>query len=103
MRTAILAVFVSVLLLHNASAQAPLGSGAASPGPAAMPSGPSAGPSKAAACRDAARGSGVRGPDMQDEVQVCVAEAHIDCLKQAVAQKIRGPQRQEFIKSCMGK
>ena len=103
MRTAILAAFVSMLLLHGASAQAPLGSGAAPSGPTATPPGPSTGPSKAAACREAARSNGLRGPELQDQVAICVAEAHLDCVKQAVAQKIRGPQRQQSVKSCMGK
>jgi hypothetical protein len=43
----------------------------------------------------------MRGPDLQDAVQVCVAEAHLDCLKQAVAAKARGPQRRSFIETCM--
>jgi hypothetical protein len=31
-----------------------------------------------------------------------MAEARLDCLKQAVDQKIVGPQRKDFLKSCTG-
>lgn len=34
-------------------------------------------------------------------MQLCVAQARIDCLKQAIDQKIVGPQRKEFVKSCL--
>ena len=103
MRTAILTAFALALMLHGASAQAPLGSGTVPSAPTAISPAPSTGPSKGAACREAARGSGVRGAELQDQVAICVAEAHLDCLKQAIAQKIRGSQRQPFIKSCMGR
>jgi hypothetical protein len=56
---------------------------------------------KAMACRKQQQAQGVRGPDLQDAVQVCVAEAHLDCLKQAIAAKTRGPQRRSFIENCM--
>jgi len=56
---------------------------------------------KAMACRKQQQAQGVRGPDLQDSVQVCVAEARLDCLKQAIAAKARGPQRRSFIENCM--
>jgi hypothetical protein len=56
---------------------------------------------KAMACRKQQQAQGVRGPDLQDAVQVCVAEARLDCLKQAIAAKARGPQRRSFIDTCM--
>ncbi len=34
-------------------------------------------------------------------MQLCMAQAHVDCLKQAIDQRIVGPKRQEFIKSCL--
>jgi hypothetical protein len=33
-------------------------------------------------------------------MQLCMAQAHLDCLKQAIDQKIVGPQRKDFVKSC---
>ncbi len=33
-------------------------------------------------------------------MQLCMAQARLDCLKQAIDQKIVGPQRKEFVKSC---
>lgn len=47
-------------------------------------------------------GQALRGPDLQDQVAVCVQEARLACLKQAIAQKARGPQRAEFIAKCLG-
>jgi hypothetical protein len=47
-------------------------------------------------------GKGMRGPDLQDYVLVCVAEARLACLKQAVAQKVRGAERRDFLNSCLG-
>jgi len=56
---------------------------------------------KAMACRKQQQAQGARGPDLQDAVQVCVAEARLDCLKQAIAAKVRGLQRRSFIETCM--
>ena len=50
------------------------------------------------ACQTAAQG--FNGQDRRDQMQLCMAQAHLDCLKQAIDQKIAGPQRKEFIKSC---
>jgi hypothetical protein len=33
-------------------------------------------------------------------MQLCMAQARLDCLKQAIDQKIVGPQRRDFVKSC---
>ena len=40
------------------------------------------------------------GQDKRDQMQLCMAQAHLDCLKQAINQKIVGPQRKDFVKSC---
>jgi len=53
------------------------------------------------ACRQQQQAQGVRGQDLRDAVQVCVEEARLDCLKQAIAAKARGPQRHSFIETCM--
>ena len=107
MRRVILACVMIVaagsVLAQNApqpAEEAPPGGGSTmQPGPA--PGGGPARSAKAMACRSQQQAQGVRGPDLQDAVQVCVAEAHLDCLKQAIAAKARGPQRRSFIESCM--
>jgi hypothetical protein len=77
------------------------------PAPSAAPPAAAANPSTAAAtgggkraeCLVAAQGK--KGQDRQDEMQLCMAQGHVDCLKQAIDQKVIGPQRKDFIKSCM--
>jgi hypothetical protein len=54
--------------------------------------------SKRFACRTASQG--FKGQEQRDQMQLCMAQAHLDCLKQAIDQKIIGPQRKEFVKSC---
>jgi hypothetical protein len=54
--------------------------------------------SKRFACQTASQG--FKGQDQRDQMQLCIAQAHLDCLKQAIDQKIVGPQRKEFLKSC---
>lgn len=50
------------------------------------------------ACQAATQG--FKGQDKRDQMQLCMAQARLDCLKQAIDQKIVGPQRREFLKSC---
>jgi hypothetical protein len=57
-------------------------------------------PSKRMACVTAARGTG--GQEHQDQMQLCMAQAHLDCLKQAIDQKITGDERKAFVRSCIG-
>lgn len=57
---------------------------------------------KRLACRQEGMSKGMRGPDLQDYVIVCVAEARLACLKRAVAQKVRGAERRDFLNSCLG-
>ncbi len=55
--------------------------------------------SKRFACKSASQGA--RGQqDQRDQMQLCMAQGRLDCLKQAIDKKIIGPQRREFIKSC---
>jgi hypothetical protein len=56
---------------------------------------------KRQACRQEGQGKGQRGADLQDYVVVCVAEARLTCLKQAVADKVRGQARRDFINKCL--
>ena len=44
----------------------------------------------------------MKGQERQDQMQLCMAQAHLDCLKQAIDQKVVGPQRRDFMKTCMG-
>jgi hypothetical protein len=43
----------------------------------------------------------MRGQEERDQMQLCMAQARFDCLKQAIDQRIVGPQRKEFVKSCV--
>jgi hypothetical protein len=44
----------------------------------------------------------LQGQDRRDQMQLCMAEARLDCLKQAIDQKIVGEGRKTFIRSCVG-
>jgi hypothetical protein len=72
---------------------------AAAPVAAPNPSTATTGGGKRADCLVAAQGK--KGQDRQDEMQLCLAQGHVDCLKQAIDQKVVGPQRKDFIKNCM--
>jgi hypothetical protein len=50
-------------------------------------------------CRTAAKA--LQGQDKKDQIELCVAEAHLDCLKQAIANKAVGAQRRDYIRTCM--
>lgn len=55
---------------------------------------------KRSACQAAAQA--VKGQERHDQMQLCMAQAHLDCLKQAIDQKVVGPQRRDFVKTCVG-
>jgi hypothetical protein len=55
---------------------------------------------KRAACRAAAQAA--TGQERRDQMQLCMAQAHLDCLKQAIDQKVVGAQRRDFVRSCVG-
>jgi hypothetical protein len=77
----------------------------ATPGPAAAATSSPAAPGSANAggkrgeCAISAQGK--TGQERQDQMQLCLAQGRVDCLKQAIDQKIVGPQRKDFIKNCM--
>ncbi len=50
-------------------------------------------------CRTSAHA--LQGQDIKDRMELCLEEARLDCLKQAIAQKVVGPERRDFIRSCM--
>ncbi|MBP0110851.1 MULTISPECIES: hypothetical protein [Bradyrhizobium] len=44
----------------------------------------------------------LKGQDKRDQLQLCMAQARVDCLKQAIDQKVVGEPRKAFIKTCVG-
>jgi hypothetical protein len=44
----------------------------------------------------------LKGQDKRDRMQLCMAQARLDCLKQAIDQKVVGEPRKDFVKSCVG-
>jgi hypothetical protein len=44
----------------------------------------------------------LKGQDRRDQMQLCLAQARVDCLKQAIDQKVVGEPRKTFIKTCVG-
>lgn len=44
----------------------------------------------------------LKGQDRRDQLQLCMAQARVDCLKQAIDQKIVGEARKDFVKTCAG-
>lgn len=44
----------------------------------------------------------LKGQDKRDQMQLCLAQARVDCLKQAIDQKVVGEPRKNFIKTCVG-
>lgn len=44
----------------------------------------------------------LKGQDKRDQLQLCLAQARLDCLKQAIDQKVVGEPRKSFIKTCVG-
>ena len=91
---------VSILSASSALAQTP---------PSTTPSAPAATSSPAPAgtvaagkretCRTASQQ--LKGQDRKDQMQLCMAQARVDCLKQAIDQKVTGAQRKDFVKSCV--
>jgi len=99
MRASLAAIVASLAIAATAYAQAPTTPAATDPAtvaPAAAVPVPS---SKRFACHTASQG--LNGQEQRDQVQLCIAQARIDCLKQAIDQKIVGRERREFVKSCM--
>jgi hypothetical protein len=44
----------------------------------------------------------LQGQDKRDQMQLCMAQARFDCLKQAIDQKLVGEPRRNFVKTCVG-
>jgi hypothetical protein len=58
--------------------------------------------SKARECRLQVKQKGLRGRAASDEVAVCLAEARLECTKQAVAHNFGRRELAAFIRQCMG-
>ena len=57
-------------------------------------------PSRRFICRAASQK--YQGQERADQMQLCVQQARLDCLRQAIDQKVVGPQRREFVQNCVG-
>jgi hypothetical protein len=92
-------VAATVALAQSTSAPAPAGSTATTPAGPATAAAPA--PSgKKLACQTASEA--MKGQARKDQMQLCMMQARLDCLKQAIDQNIVGPQRKDFVKSCIG-
>jgi hypothetical protein len=101
---ALATVTATVALAQSTSAPAPAGA-AAAPLAAAAPAAPAtaAAPApsgKKLACQTASEA--MKGQARKDQMQICMMQARLDCLKQAIDQNIVGPQRADFVKNCTG-
>jgi hypothetical protein len=100
MKTFLSSVIVMAYLITGAWAQtAP--PGAPAQGSAQDNAAPAAaGGGKRVACQAAAQAA--KGQERRDQMQLCMAQAHLDCLKQAIDQKVIGTQRRDFVRNCVG-
>lgn len=103
MRILLGTLIVSLAVMPTAYAQSPAVPATAAPTAvapaAAVPAATVPVPmTKRFACRTASQG--MKGQDRQDQMQLCMAQARMDCLKQAIDQKIVGPKRKDFIEAC---
>lgn len=56
---------------------------------------------KKLACKESGAKNGLKGFELQDHMQLCIEEARLACLKDAIAQKARGKDRRDFMVKCM--
>jgi len=52
-------------------------------------------------CRQSVTAKHLSRHQARDHMQLCVAQARVECLKQAIDQKLRGPARRVYVKSCV--
>ncbi|MCX7309848.1 MAG: hypothetical protein NTZ72_18685 [Afipia sp.] len=52
-------------------------------------------------CRQSVAAKGLKRQEARDQLQLCVAQARVECLKQAIDQKLRSGARRVFVKSCV--
>jgi hypothetical protein len=97
------AIGSSLALATIALAQSETAPPAATPVPVPVPTSTSAAAvpvasGKRFACKTAALA--LKGQDQLDQMQLCMMQARLDCLKQAIDQKIVGPERRDFVRTC---
>ena len=95
------AIGSSLVLATIALAQSDTASPAATPTPVPTSTSAAAVPvssGKRYACKAASQA--LKGQEQRDQMQLCMMQARLDCLKQAIDQKIVGPQRRDFIDTC---
>lgn len=90
----------TVALAQSAGAPVAAGSTAATAPANSNTAAAPAASGKRLACQTASQA--MRGQERKDQMQLCMMQARLDCLKQAIDQKIVGPQRKDFVKSCAG-
>jgi anti-sigma28 factor (negative regulator of flagellin synthesis) len=56
---------------------------------------------KRESCRQSVGAKHLGKHQARDQMQLCVAQARVDCLKQAIDQKLRGAARRVYVKSCV--
>lgn len=96
----VFAAIGAVALAASAFAPAHSQTRPASP-PSSSPPGAAA-PTKREACKVDAKSLRGASQDKVDQYQLCMAQARTDCLKDAIAKKIVGAERKEFVKTCIG-
>jgi len=52
-------------------------------------------------CRQSVSARHLGRHQARDQMQLCVAQARVECLKQAIDQKLRGSARRVYVKSCV--
>ena len=52
-------------------------------------------------CRQKVAARHLRRHEARDQLQLCVAKARVECLEQAIKQKVRGSLRKTYVKSCI--
>ncbi len=53
-------------------------------------------------CRQTVSAKHLGRRETRDQLQLCVAQARVECLQQAIEQKVRaGTQRRVFVKGCL--
>lgn len=57
--------------------------------------------SKREVCRQKIAAKHLKHRDARDSMQVCVAEARVECLKQAIDRHVHPNQRRLFVRSCV--
>ena len=102
MKSLVVALGLSVIALSPAFSQTPAPTSPSSPPPAAAEQDqPAPAGSKRAECRVSTQS--LKGQDRRDQMQLCIAQARLDCLKQAIDKKVVGrDERREFVRTCVG-